>query len=230
MNTLYENRYHTATLSKGISSGPIYDMVATKLNELPRDMNILEFGSGAGNLLHRIKEIGFHGKIVASDIQPRPIDVPRSIEWVVADLNDRLNIPDNSFDLIVSTEVVEHLENPRAVFREFSRLLRPTGKLILTTPNQESVRSYAALLMGGHFAGFLGASYPAHITALLRKDFERICSESGFRKPEFFYSNKGGIPKFPSISWQNISFNLLRGRLFSDNFMVVTEKPADPVE
>ena len=38
---------------------------------------------------------------------------------------------DGSFDAIISTEVIEHLENPRAVFREFARLVRPGGRLLL---------------------------------------------------------------------------------------------------
>ena len=37
-------------------------------------------------------------------------------------------------------------------------------------PNQESIRSYAGLIFAGHFTHFLGACYPAHITALLRMD------------------------------------------------------------
>lgn len=48
---------------------------------------------------------------------------------------------DRSFDLIVSTEVIERLENPRVVAREFARLMCLGGRLILTTPNLESARS-----------------------------------------------------------------------------------------
>ncbi len=40
-------------------------------------------------------------------------------------------------------EVIASLENPRAVFREFARLLRPNGVLLLTMPNQESLRAYS---------------------------------------------------------------------------------------
>ena len=47
-------------------------------------------------------------------------------------------------------------------------------------PNQESIRSYAGLIFAGHFTHFLGACYPAHITALLRLDLARLCAESGF--------------------------------------------------
>ncbi len=96
--------------------------------------------------------------------------------------------------------------------------------LILTMPNQESLRSFAGLIMAGHFANFLGSSSPAHITALLRMDLIRICNETGFSKPQFYYTNDGGIPKLPRIKWQSISFGLLGGRWFSDNLAIVVTK------
>jgi 2-polyprenyl-3-methyl-5-hydroxy-6-metoxy-1,4-benzoquinol methylase len=158
------------------------------------------------------------------DILSQPEALPTSVKWIEADLNNPTVAADSSYDVIISTEVIEHLENPRGVFRELHRLLRPGGTLIVTTPNQESIRSYLCLLLDGHYAGFRDASYPAHITALLRKDFERVCGETGFAPPRFFYTECGGIPKFPRFHWQEVLFGLARGRLFSDNVAIKTEK------
>jgi 2-polyprenyl-3-methyl-5-hydroxy-6-metoxy-1,4-benzoquinol methylase len=44
--------------------------------------------------------------------------------------------PDNSFDFIVSSEVIEHTPDPLLAFDELYRVLKPGGKLILTTPNK----------------------------------------------------------------------------------------------
>lgn len=44
-------------------------------------------------------------------------------------------LPDRSFSLIVSFETIEHTLSPKAALREFARLLRPDGRLILSTPN-----------------------------------------------------------------------------------------------
>jgi hypothetical protein len=120
--------------------------------------------------------------------------------------------------------VIEHLENPRQVFRNLHKLLVPGGTLVLTTPNQESIRSYMALLFGGHFVSFLGASYPAHITALLREDLRRICAETGFGSPSFLYSGVGAVPKLTRLTWQGVSFGLFKGRLFSDNVGMVVKR------
>jgi SAM-dependent methyltransferase len=43
-------------------------------------------------------------------------------------------MPDESVDGVLCTEVLEHVPDPMAVWREFHRLLRPRGKVLLTTP------------------------------------------------------------------------------------------------
>ena len=110
------------------------------------------------------------------------------------------------------------------MFRNLNQLLRPGGVLILTMPNQESIRSLCGLLFRGHFTLFLGTCYPAHITALLRLDLIRICSETGFSIPKFSYTNEGGIPKLPTVSWQALSAGFLHGRFFSDNLGMIAQK------
>ncbi|MHA1712712.1 MAG: class I SAM-dependent methyltransferase [Candidatus Ranarchaeia archaeon] len=59
------------------------------------------------------------------------IDLTRDVD-VVADAH-RLPFKDGSFDYIVCTEVLEHLYHPHIAIDEMCRLLRPNGKLILTT-------------------------------------------------------------------------------------------------
>jgi 2-polyprenyl-3-methyl-5-hydroxy-6-metoxy-1,4-benzoquinol methylase len=221
---LEETRFHAALASEGISAGPIYETVLHLCRTWRLAGDLLEFGAGTATLAKKLSVSYTGGTITCVDIRPRPQCLPASILWLQSDLNYPIPVPDNSYNFVISTEVIEHLENPRATFREFYRLLRPGGILIVTTPNQESVRSFAGLLMGGHFAGFLGPSYPAHITALLRKDFQRICRETRFDSPQFYYTNSGGIPKLPQVRWQSLTFGLLKGRLFSDNLAIVTRK------
>ena len=83
------------------------------------------------------------------------------------------------------------------------------------------------LIFAGHFTHFLGACYPAHITALLRLDLTRLCAESGFTAPAFQFTDDGAVPKLTRVHWQQVSFGLLRGRLFSDNVCMVARAAAD---
>jgi 2-polyprenyl-3-methyl-5-hydroxy-6-metoxy-1,4-benzoquinol methylase len=224
-NSLQERRMDAAIASKGTSSDVIYRLALKLLMErLPLNGDLLEYGAGTGSLITQLLQLGYSGKITGADILPKPDSLAGNATWIQGDLNEPLDLPGESFDVIISTEVIEHLENPRATFREFHRLLRPAGTIIVTTPNQESIRSLLGLMFGGHFVSFLKNSYPAHITALLRKDFERICLECGFSPPVFYFTNSGGIPKLPHIQWQRTSLGILKGRLFSDNLALMAKK------
>ena len=97
--------------------------------------------------------------------------------------------------------------------------------MILTTPNQNSLRSIVSLIFRGHFVAFLDTCYPAHIMALTRLDLERIARECGMEAVEFYYTDHGGIPKFPQVTWQQITGNWHKGKWFSDNIAVVARKP-----
>ena len=184
---------------------------------------LLDFGAGRGELLQRLHQLGGFDELAGVDLFERPASLPSSVAWHQQDLNEPVSIG-REFDVVVCSETIEHLENPRHVFRTLARLVRPEGLLVLTMPNQESIRSYAGLIVSGHFTQFLGSCYPAHITALHRLDLQRLCDETGFEPPAFRYTNAGGIPRRPSVSWQAVSFGLLRGRLFSDNVAMVARR------
>ena len=70
---------------------------------------------------------------------------------------DRAPLPygDNQFDLVTSSEVIEHLENFRALLRESHRVLRNGGLLVLTTPNVLNTASRVRYLVSG-FANLFG--------------------------------------------------------------------------
>ena len=214
-----------ASLASGGASG---DFIYAKFLSLIKQFNLkgdcLDFGAGTGNLTRQIHELNCFDSVTATDIMERPLELDLSINWIAEDLNNSLDIPSCKFDVIVSSEVIEHLENPRAIAREWFRLLRPSGTLILSTPNNESWRALLALLIQGHFVAFSDSCYPAHITALLRKDLERILSEAGFRTVEFVFTDYGGVPKMPQKSYQELSFGMLRGIRYSDNLLVVANK------
>jgi len=220
---LNERRLVAAEASGGTSGSEIKDLVLRIIRSEGLNGSVLDFGAGKGELIQKLCTLGIFQKISGADILKRPDHLPASVDWHHQDLNGGIDVAE-PFDVVICSEVIEHLENPRAVFRTLHGLLKPGGTLVLTMPNQESIRGYVALLFGGHFVHFLGVNYPAHITALLRMDLSRICAETGFAEHSFAYTDVGGIPKLPRLKWQRVSFGLLKGRLFSDNLGMTAKK------
>jgi 2-polyprenyl-3-methyl-5-hydroxy-6-metoxy-1,4-benzoquinol methylase len=74
----------------------------------------------------------------------------RGIRTVWADLNTGkpLDLPNEAFDVIICSEVIEHVYSPDDLLDEISRLLKPDGYVILTTPNLASWKNRIALLLG----------------------------------------------------------------------------------
>jgi SAM-dependent methyltransferase len=148
---------------------------------------------------------------------------PSDAEFLAADLDaSPWPIPDDLFDATVSIETVEHLENPRAFFRELFRITRSGGLIVVTTPNQLSLLSKLTLVVKNQFSAFQERPglYPAHRTALLAIDLVRIAQESHLQDGHIKYSNSGRIPGTP-LRWP-APFS---GNAFSDNLLLIARKP-----
>ncbi len=222
---MLEGRRRAAEFSGGTSADPIYAMIERVIELENFRGRLLDYGAGTGTLSRRLLELQRFDQVAAADIMRAPADLVGKISWLEQDLNLPMPCEDELFDVIVAAEVIEHLENPRFMMRELFRLLRRGGKVLVTTPNNESWRSLISLLVRGHFVAHDDSSYPAHITALLRKDLKRIFEEAGFDPPTFHFTDHGGFPGAPQKSWQQISFNTLRGLRYSDNLMAMASKP-----
>lgn len=72
-------------------------------------------------------------------------------------------------DVVAYVEMIEHLENPRTLVRELTRLLRPGESVLITTPNQLGLLSKFGLLVKNQCPAFQERPglYLAHFMALL---------------------------------------------------------------
>jgi SAM-dependent methyltransferase len=74
----------------------------------------------------------------------------KGVPFKKVDLNGRLPFDDGSFDYVVSIEGIEHLENPFSCIREFARVLKKGGRLIITTPNIMTIKSRTRFFFYGY--------------------------------------------------------------------------------
>ena len=225
MGGLEEQREAASKLSGGASSDVVYTPILDIIGSQALRGVVLDYGAGVGQLTSRLLSTEQFSRVEAADLMERSQSVHRDIVWHRQDLNRPLEVPNETYDLVVAAEIIEHLENPRATMRDWYRILRPGGQLIMSTPNNESFRAILHLIFRGHFVLFADSCYPAHITALTRKDVERIVKEAGFDCLQFRYSDVGGLPGQPNTTWQRLSFGALRGRRWSDNIIAVARRP-----
>ena len=117
--------------------GGVHEKVLSRLESLPKG-TVLDVPSGQGALSRSLEAFGF--KVFSGDIEIRNI-LYRNSRCVQLNLNHLLPFNPTTFDYVVCTEGIEHIENPHHLIREFGRLIRKDGYLILTTPNVMTIKS-----------------------------------------------------------------------------------------
>jgi 2-polyprenyl-3-methyl-5-hydroxy-6-metoxy-1,4-benzoquinol methylase len=98
----------------------------------PREGPVLDLAAGSGAFARRLLDLGF--AVDACDLYPDAFKVPQ-VHCKYADLSERLPYDDAAFQYLSCLEGVEHLEDQFAFVRECARILRPGGRLLLSTPN-----------------------------------------------------------------------------------------------
>lgn len=108
--------------------------IATKRGNSPL---ILEFGCGLGYLTYSLNKEGYN--IKGLDISHEAIDYAiRNYGdfYVCAELNMYSATHEREYDVIIMTEVIEHLNDVNSIMKYLKGLLKSNGKIILTTPNK----------------------------------------------------------------------------------------------
>jgi len=111
--------------------------------------SLLDVGCGDGGMLFRyFKQVPreFYGVEGAPPLKARAEE--RGIKVSSYDLNGRWPFENDKFDVVFSSQVIEHLHNTRLFVEETYRVLKPGGTAIITSENLCSLLNCMALLMG----------------------------------------------------------------------------------
>lgn len=168
MDEQYRTQYHDLEETHYWFRGR-RDAILRRVAGLPKDSRILDVGCSSGILLEKLRERGYE-QLYGVDISEDSIDIARRRGLSQVHVMDAacMGFPSASFDVLISSDSLEHIEDDTAVAREFYRLLRPGGRLILYVPAHP-------FLWSGHDV------VNHHFRRYTRRGLERLIEATGLR-------------------------------------------------
>ena len=155
-------------------------LIALTLRGSPRD--VLDVGCSSGYLARPLAEAG--ARVVGIELDPAAAAEARAVcaEVAVGDV-ESLQLPwePGSFDAVVCGDVLEHLRNPEATLARLRPLLRPEGRLVLTTPNVANWAMRLSLLFGRWRYTDRGILDRTHTRLFTRKTLVETVETAGYR-------------------------------------------------
>ncbi len=150
---------------------------------------VLDLGCGNGSLARTLLAQGHD--VYGVDASESGIDIANAQtpgRFFVLDLNTTslpAELADRRFNTVISTEVIEHLYDPRALLASARRALAPGGRLILSTPYHGYLKNVALALSGkldGHFTVLWDGG---HIKFFSRATLTQLLRQEGFEVTAF---------------------------------------------
>lgn len=169
----------TSNFLKHTSKNPIQKLLIANFYKsfigLAKSVNptsVLDVGCGEGFTLQRLIREGMGGKLEGIDYSKEAISIGKKLfPHLLLKQGSIYNLPykDNAFDIVLSTEVLEHLENPKKALRE---ILRVSKKYILASVPNEPFFMVSNFLRGKNVMRF--GNDPEHIQHWTVFSFKRF--------------------------------------------------------
>lgn len=159
-----------------LAKGPTHKFIDNILKEIKRinSKNILDVGCGTGYVTKRISKI--NPDIIGCDTDKKRLELARiytknRIKFVPLYIERKplLPFPNDSFDLVISLEVLEHIQKYKETIQELKRVSKKY--VIITVPNEPLFR-IANFLRGKYLKDFGNA--PGHINHFNKKSIVKI--------------------------------------------------------
>ncbi len=167
----------------------LWPAISGLVGEVPAGTRVLDVGCGGGALAARFLERGCY--VVGIDASESGIASARQRypagrwEVMLADEAVLSNLNEAAFDVVLSTEVVEHLYNPRAYMRGVWAALRPGGKAVISTPYHGYLKNLAISVRGKWDKHADPLWDGGHIKLWSRRTLGRLMTESGLTDLRF---------------------------------------------
>lgn len=191
----------------------------------------LDLGTGRGEFALALKQRGFD--VTAVDISQESVEVcrRRGLAAHRVDLESETWPTFGILDVVLFLEIVEHLMDPLPVLRQIRAIVRPGGRLILSTPNAAYVKFRARLLLGrmpdfGENRCVSAEPRPynlLHKTPLTLPDLRALLRAAGFEattvEPEEYVGSK--LWDWRLLRWARQKMRWLYPSMFAGSVVVV---------
>lgn len=160
--------------------------------ELKAGDRILEIGCGNGYYLSLLNRLGLRLNLVGIDNDQMALDDAKKfigddrVKLINADAT-KLPFTNNTFDKVVMSEVLEHVQNEKKTLNEAYRVLKPEGIFALTTCNidypflWDPINWILQHIFGTHIeSGFWAGIWNQHSRMYRKKDVEFLVKDAGF--------------------------------------------------
>lgn len=184
---IYKNMYSDQRNSSELADSQRIKVMTAIFNRLnPQNNKILDIGCFDGTFLSLVKNQNndFYG-LDASDWA---IEHMRKKEMKIQKFffDDKTELPfeNDFFDIVIAGEIIEHIFDTDFFLEEISRVLKPGGKLLISTPNVASLGRRLFLLFGANPIIELSpneADSVGHIRYFTRKTLKKILEKHGFK-------------------------------------------------
>jgi 2-polyprenyl-3-methyl-5-hydroxy-6-metoxy-1,4-benzoquinol methylase len=189
--------YHYREANHSPSHEYLYPHVSNFLKDVPPGSLVMDAGCGNGSFIAQFRDRKW--QLHGSDLSSTGIDIARKtfpdINFFLADgqtlYADFLSTV-GQVDVVVSTEVIEHIYDPRGFLRNCYDLLKPGGTIVITTPYHGYIKNVLLALSGKMDQHFTVLWDHGHIKFWSRETLTKALTETGFTNVEF--AGAGRIP------------------------------------
>ena len=187
MAQFYERYWSGKTDDKLSDFGRKWPVLAPLIPTEP-GVTILDYGCGNGEIIREMRRLNPEARYLGVDVSETAIArartrLPDATFYAVRD-GERVPIEGGVIDFVFCSEVIEHVYDTEATFREFARLLRSNGRLLLTTPYHGLVKNLLLVFLA--FDQHFNPTGP-HIRFFSKRSLFRCLHEVGIEPQRYAY-------------------------------------------
>lgn len=182
---IFYNHDYKKTILKEEENSHTAKLMQKMVGEI-KEKTILDVGCGSGK---KLAFLARNNKVFGVDISKIAVQKAkkRRFKAKFVDIEKGLPFPSNKFDIVICSEVLEHLFKPSIALKEIKRVLKKEGVFFCTIPNHFTLNNRLAILLGKNLEGDTGFfnveyqewDYP-HIRFFTWKGIHNFLQKEGF--------------------------------------------------